>query len=82
MRFLNAICQKVLIFFSDYISLRFVMTLNFSKSPLVYKKKKFFLMKKKVSLGVTLLSSEKRKLYKSINLQAIRNSNNTQTRIH
>lgn len=42
MRFLNAICQKVLIFFSDYISLRFVMTLNFSKSPLVYKKKIFF----------------------------------------
>ena len=39
-------------------------------------------MKKNVSLGVILLSSEKRKLYKSINLQAIRNSNNTQTRIH
>lgn len=39
-------------------------------------------MKKKVSLGVTLLSSEKRKLYKGIKPQAIRNSNNTQTGIH
>ena len=27
-------------FFPDYICLRFVMTLNFSKSPLVYQKKK------------------------------------------
>ena len=73
--------RKCSFFFSDYISPWFVMTLNFSKSPLVYQKK-IFLMKKNVSLGVILLSSEKRKLYKSINLQAIRNSNNTQTRIH
>lgn len=48
MRFLNVICQKVLtFFFSDYICLRFVMTLNFSKSPLVYQKKKKFLNEEK-----------------------------------
>ena len=58
MRFLNVICQKVLIFFSDYISLQFVMTLNFSKSPLVYQKKFFFNEEKRLLRCYTSLIRE------------------------